>query len=159
MAKWIVSVVDVESPVLVSNVIARIANAAGVKRVASRIEETYNDGLKLAIQSGSVTKTKDFLYSSSNTQIQVRDRSDFDPSDKRTDAIAPEEIDAAIELVIRETFGIAAADLSTAVGKALGFKRTSEDMQSYVRQRLKSIQKGGRVEDKAGLLRIVSETT
>jgi very-short-patch-repair endonuclease len=159
MAKWIVSVVDVESPILVSNVIARIANAAGVKRVASRIEETYNDGLKLAIQSGSVTKTKEFLYSSSNTQIHVRDRADFDPSDKRTDAIAPEEIDAAIELVIRETFGIAAADLSTAVGKALGFKRTSEDMQSYVRQRLKSIQKAGRVEDKAGLLRIVSETT
>jgi hypothetical protein len=62
----------------------------------------------------------------------VRDRSDFPSQFKKIDCIAPEEIRAAIEQSVGDSFGQAAEDIAVSACRLLGFARVSEDMRMAV---------------------------
>ena len=132
LSQWLAKVVTVESPIHWLEATRRIANAAGVQRVGSRIQEAF----KRACRSGSRSKRfvyrEGFLWADESFNLVVRDRSEVPAQFKRLDYIAPEEIKAAIEQSVGESFGLVKDEVATSACRLLGFARVSEDMRIAV---------------------------
>jgi very-short-patch-repair endonuclease len=154
MVRWIASVVEVESPVHSHEVITRIADAAGVKRVGGRIHELFKRSVALAMQSRSIHESNDFLHKTLSDDISIRDRSELPPSSRRFDLISDDELDAAILLIVRETYGIGPDELRTAVARVLGFKRVSADIEHRITMRFQHLTVFGRIVTDGSTIRI-----
>lgn len=57
--------------------------------------------------------------------MRVRDRSDFPQQQKKVELVAPEEICAAIEQTVEQSFGLPAEDVAVAACHLLGFARVT----------------------------------
>ena len=145
LSQWLARVVSVESPIHWLEAARRIANSAGVQRVGSRIQEAF----KRACRSGSRAKRlvyrDGFLWADESFNVVVRDRSEVPAQFKRLDYIAPEEIKAAIEQSVGESFGMVQDDVATSACRMLGFARVSEDMRVAVEQLRDAMIKEGRL--------------
>ena len=64
----------------------------------------------------------------------VRDRSEAPTQLKKIELIAPEEIQAAIEQSVGDSFGLATEDVAISACRLLGFARVSEDMRMAVEE-------------------------
>jgi hypothetical protein len=89
---------------------------------------------------------KGFLWIYDAAPVQVRDRSDFLPQQKKIEYVAPEEICAAIEQSVKESYGMAAEDVAVAACRLLGFARVTEDMRSTVDSQRDRLVERGRLE-------------
>jgi hypothetical protein len=129
LASWVAEVVAVESPVHVDEVARRIAEAAGVKRLGSRMQAALDSACRDAARRGTIRRQGDFLWSPTMQQPVVRDRSNLPAASRKLDLIAPEEVAQAVEAVVAASFGIEADALPAAVGRALGFTRVGDEFQ------------------------------
>jgi very-short-patch-repair endonuclease len=102
LAAWVVDVVKVESPVHVSEVARRITDAAGFKRVGSRIQAAIDAAAMYAVRSGTIRRQGEFLWLSQMQVPPVRDRTHLASSVRRLDLIAPEEIASAARKVVAD---------------------------------------------------------
>jgi hypothetical protein len=129
---WLAQVAEIEGPVHWLEATRRIASAAGVHRVGTRIQDAF----RRACISGSRRKLfiqkDDFLHKVGCTETPVRDRSDFQPQLKKLEYVAPEEIHAAIELSVNESFGLDEGEVANAVCHLLGFSRVTLEMRATV---------------------------
>ena len=132
LSQWLVRVVAVESPIHWLEAARRIANAAGVQRVGSRIQEAFKRACRSGSRSKKFFRREDFLWADESFNFVVRDRSEVPAQFKRLDYIAPEEIMAAIEQSVGESFGLVQDDVATSACRLLGFARVSEDMRIAV---------------------------
>ena len=132
LSSWVIEVVDVESPVHISEVARRIADAAGVMRIGHRIQTAMGDAIKSAIASKRIRRSKDFLWRYGMREPPLRHRTNLSASSKKLDFIAPEEIAIAVQKVVTSSFGINRHDAPTAVGRLLGFKRVTDETRSGI---------------------------
>ena len=123
IALWVKSVVDVESPIHIEELIRRITHAASVVRSGSRIQKAVLDGVEQAERNGTVVRKGDFVWKSGSSQPRVRDRSKLPITSRKIELIAPEEITAAIKIVVGGSMGIFAEDVTSAACTRLGFGR------------------------------------
>jgi very-short-patch-repair endonuclease len=132
LSAWLAEIVEVEGPIHWLEATRRIASAAGVHRVGNRIQDAF----KLACISGSrrnVFIYKDnFLKKGDEADAPIRDRSEFPPQLKKLEYVAPEEIHAAIELAVNESFGLDEGDVANSACRLLGFSRVTEEMRATV---------------------------
>ncbi len=132
LAGVVAQIVATESPVHVREVMRRIVDAVGVKRIGSRIEAALIQGIALAVRLGDgLRQDGDFLVSYPSTVVP-RDRSSLPSSVRRVENVAPIEFEAAVVEVVRRSFGIRVDDLPIAVARLLGISRTSGDIVSAV---------------------------
>lgn len=152
LVEWLAQVVAIESPVHWMEAGRRIADALGIQRLGSRIQ----DALMRASRAGSRAKKfvlkGDFLLSIELTQCLVRDRSEFPSQIKKLEYVSPEEICAAIEHVVLNEFGMPPDDIPVAACRLLGFARVSEEMRSVVSECRDSLLAQGRLEQRAEML-------
>lgn len=145
LSAWLAQVVAVEGPIHWLEATRRVASAAGVQRVGSRIQDAFRHACisgsrkKLFIQKG------EFLWAADGSQPAIRDRSEFPPQWKKLEFVAPEEIHAAIEAAINESFGLREEDIATAACKLLGFARVTEEMRAQVKKQRDWLVKQGRL--------------
>lgn len=66
--------------------------------------------------------------------------------------MAPDEIDAAIELVTGESYGISFDGAAIAACRLLGFARVTDDMQTIAERRRDSLLARGRLEQRGNML-------
>jgi very-short-patch-repair endonuclease len=132
MGAWIEEVVRIESPIHKSEIAHRIAEAAGVQRIGSRIESTIKLALSEAVRAKLIRQRGEFFWSLDMASAVVRDRSDLPNASRKLELVAPEELSEAIMTVVKRSFGISLADIPQAVCRLLGFGRTSEDMGALV---------------------------
>ena len=145
LADLVVRVVATESPVHVREVMRRIADAAGVKRIGSRIDAALSEGISRAVAyRDGVLQDGDFLIYQSSPVVP-RDRSGLPPSARRIDNVAPIEREAAIVEVVRSSFGIRQDDLPSAVARLLGIARTTDDMVIAVTNAMQSALRRGQI--------------
>jgi very-short-patch-repair endonuclease len=145
LADWLVSIVNVESPVHVSEASRRIAAAAGVQRVGSRIQQAIAAACDLAASQRRLHRTGDFLWDLSLKRSIVRDRSGSPVGLRNIDLIAPEEIAGAILAVTESSLGMELDDLPAEVAKLLGFSRTSEETRTAVATEAKRLIDSGKL--------------
>ena len=127
IATAIGSVVEIESPVHVDDVIARVA-AMWDTRAGTRIHARIVDAFALAERQQLVERRGDFLWSP-GSEVVVRSRAGTRIPAER---IAPEEYRAAVELVLRGGRSFARPALANEVRSVLGFVRTSETLDEAI---------------------------
>lgn len=132
LAEWITDVVQIESPVHKEEVFRRITQAAGLSRIGNRIVTALSRGVDSAVRSQVIRRKGAFLWYGNNTDLSVRDRSDFPPQLKKLELISSEEIGAAIKLAVKRACGIQAQNVPVAACNLLGFGRVTDDMRLQV---------------------------
>jgi very-short-patch-repair endonuclease len=146
LANWLQQVVSVEGPIHWLEAARRIADAAGVQRVGNRIQKAFQSACTYGHMNKMFENRKGFLWTYEPGGVQVRDRSDFPPQQKKIELVAPEEICFAIEQAVKESYGIAAEDVAVAACRRLGFARVTEDMRATVEEHRDQLVKVGRLE-------------
>ncbi|MGH8830706.1 MAG: DUF3320 domain-containing protein [Polaromonas sp.] len=140
----IAEVVRIESPVHVSEVIRRVADAGGVKRVGPRIEAAIMAGVSRTSSDGVIVIQGDFLWRPKG-KVELRDRSGLPTTARKIELIAPEEIAVGVRQVVRTAYGIDEVDIPVAVARLLGFARTSEDITATIASSVRQLIKQGRL--------------
>ena len=152
MADWVVSVVEIEGPVHGDEALRRIREAAGVARAGEPIRKAFQAGCALASRQGRIRIDDEFLRLPNKTPGVVRNRADL-PSSRKLELIAPEEIEAALDRVIRPAFGIAPEEAFGLAARLLGFERTTGPMAERFREVSEEAVAQGRFTHEGGLLR------
>lgn len=132
LADWITRVVEVESPVHMSEAFRRIANAVGVRRVASRIQEAMEAGAEVAARDQKVRIEGEFLWRTDMDIPAIRDRSELPAASRKFELIAPEEIAISVQQVVVNSYGIDRIDVPQIVSRVFGFKRATEDIRVVI---------------------------
>jgi very-short-patch-repair endonuclease len=132
LAKFLAEVVAVESPVHWMEASRRVANAAGVSRIGNRIREAFHCACKYGHNTSKFVSRNDFLWEDETLSVTVRDRSDFPGPFKKLEFIAPEEICAAIEKAVSDSYGLERQDIPTSACRLLGFSRTTDDIWAII---------------------------
>jgi very-short-patch-repair endonuclease len=123
MRQLVVDVVGVEGPIHVDEVFRVIAGLFSA-RVTGATKDRLLDAVELAVRSGRVVRSGEFLRSADNQGTPVRWRGGDDAVVSAA-LIPPEEVAAAAVLVAEQSYGVPADDLATAALRAMGFKRIS----------------------------------
>ena len=145
-----------EAPVHVREVMRRITEGCGVKRIGTRIEAALLAGVRNASNTGLLRTRGDFVWLASGEDVQVRDRSLLPTGSRKIEFIAPEEIEAAILGIVDASYGIAAEEVPAAVCRMLGFGRTTDEMTAAIGARVESLTSSRAVVVVDGMLRWVS---
>ena len=142
----IVEVVEIESPVHDDEVIRRITNAAGLRRVGRKIQEKLSYAIDYAVRQGDIERKNGFLWSKNMQNAVVRNRSTLDIQQKKVEYISPDEWAEAVAIVVRHSYGIDRDDVATPTVRLLGFKSASSHARQLVDSTVNSMIMDGRLE-------------
>lgn len=152
LIEWLFRIVEAEGPIHWLEAARRIATGAGIQRIGGRIQDAIERACKIGASKGKFKNHGDFLASANQAQCPIRDRSDLPGQMKRLSLVAPEEIDAATELVTGESYGIGFDQAAVAACRLLGFARVTEEMQTMAERRRDSLLARGRLEQRGEML-------
>ena len=142
----IIEVVAVESPVHEDDVIRRITNAAGLRRVGSRIQEKLSYAIDTVVRLEEIYRKGSFLWSKNMPNAVVRDRSSLDGQQRKLEYVSPEEFAEAVIIVVTHSYGIERDDIATPTVRLLGFKSASSQAKTLVDSVVDSMLKEGKLE-------------
>lgn len=145
LASLVKSVVTVEAPVHESDVTKRLMEAFGVSRAGSRITESVGIAIQHGHRSGLFHYNSGFLYVDKNRPAAVRNRAILEPTERRIELVAPEELDAALLDVVRMGFSIQQDAAISGALDMLGFGRASANITSALNRRVAVLLRGGRI--------------
>jgi very-short-patch-repair endonuclease len=131
---WLAQVVDVESPVFWLEATRRVAAAAGVARIGSRIQEAFEHALHNGSGCGRFQVKDGFLWKKDMEAPPVRDRAGLPQSCKKIEYISPEEIRAAIVQIAQESFGATPSEIAHGACRLFGFGRVTDDVRLVIDQ-------------------------
>ena len=140
---WILQVVQVESPVHLQEVARRIASAAGVKRVGSRIRNRIRTAADEAVREGKIYRLDDFLWRRDHKQVPLRRRDRLPPAMRKIDLISPQELGAALLHAVRASHGIDQTGAINEAARLFGFKRVGPSIRSRFKTVLDGLVEGG----------------
>ncbi len=152
LARWVTDVVETESPVHPDEVLRRLADASGLKRLGSRIQTEVASATDHACQMGMIRQKAEFLWRPDMTVPPLRDRRDLPANARRLELIAPEELTLAVDRVICDSLGIDPEAIPPAVSRLLGFPRTTDEMKDQVESILATMLEAGQVASVGGQL-------
>jgi very-short-patch-repair endonuclease len=127
LANAVAAVVEVESPIHIDDVIARVA-AMWDTRAGTRIQARIVDACTLAQRQHLVERRGDFLWEPGR-DVVVRSRAGTRMTAER---IAPEEYRAAVRTVLETGRGFARPALVNEVRSVLGFARTGAALDDAI---------------------------
>ncbi|MET0370698.1 MAG: DUF3320 domain-containing protein [Sphingobium sp.] len=125
-------VVEVEGPVHLDEIVARIRAAWGLKRAGGRIQTVIEQAVDVSARTGRLARDGDFL-SIPGRQAKVRDRSAvISTTLRRCEALPPAELERAVLDIVRTHFGATDDQIALAVSRAIGFKSTSSQLRTLI---------------------------
>jgi len=130
LAEAVISVVAVEAPIHVDEIIRRIRVLWGLKRSGQRIQDAIMKAIAVAIKAGAIELHDEFLWQANNKNVQVRCRLGDPPA--KINLICDEEIAEAIKLVLKLQYATAARDLIMQASRLLGFLATSAEISNKI---------------------------
>ncbi len=145
LAELIKAIVDIEAPVHETEVTKRLMESFGVSRAGSRISENVDAAIKHGHRNKLFHYAAGFVYTDKACAAKARNRSAFEPSERKIELIAKEELDAAILDVVRMGFSISPDAAVSGALDMLGFGRASANIASTMNARIKSLLKAGRL--------------
>ncbi|WP_152051540.1 DUF3320 domain-containing protein [Tautonia marina] len=159
LAAWVAEVVRVEGPVHEADVVRRLADAIGLKRLAGKPKEAIEQAASAPFRDGGAIRRRGaFLWPADLDRPQPRDRSSLPTASRRLEYVAPEEVAAAAERVVADAIRVAPDDLPAAVCRLLGFPRTTDEMRNRVASVVASLIDSGRLIRHGNRLVIATES-
>lgn len=132
VSDYLLSILKEEGVIHIKDAIKRITDALGIGRIGNRILEHIILGAKYGHQNNLFFYSNEFLYQDANKTVEVRDRSDLDPSFKKIENVAPEEIQKALVDTISIAFSLAEAEAISETLSLMGFNRSTEKARAIV---------------------------
>ncbi|PSR56801.1 DUF3320 domain-containing protein [Adhaeribacter arboris] len=132
LADWVWQVVQVESPVHITEVTRRIAEAVNLTKVGPRVKTAIERAIDYGIQQGVMRREKDFLWLPNMAQPPLRDRSQLPASVRDIDLISPAEIKLFIQKTVTESYGLTSDEVAPATAKLMGFSRVTDDIREQI---------------------------
>ena len=121
IAQSIKNIVDIEGPIHIKEVTARIKDSCNIKRAGSNLKKTVKLAVDEAESSGDIIRIGDFLYDASNNNVVIRKR-----NKPNIDLISDEEIAKSIELVLIHKQNVSTKQIAKEASRNFGFKSTSK---------------------------------
>ena len=143
LAELIKAIVDIEAPVHEAEVTKRLMESFGVSRTGSRISENVGAAIKHGHRNKLFHYAGGFVYADKTCAAKARNRSAFEPSERKIELIAKEELDAAILEVVKMGFSISPDAAVSGALDMLGFGRASANIVSTMNARIKSLLRAG----------------
>ncbi len=141
LAKAVVQVVKVESPVHIDEAILRIRRLWGLGRAGARIRDAVKEAIFSAQQSRQIYQKNEFLWATDEREIEGRQR-----KSPKIAWICDEEIAEAMKRVIRTQGAIPADALITESTRFLGYKATGATVVKRLRLLLDKLVESGEFE-------------
>jgi superfamily I DNA and/or RNA helicase/very-short-patch-repair endonuclease len=132
MKSLIGNVVSIEGPVHREEIFRRIATAADIQRIGSRIRSFMERTCARVVAEESIIEKDGFLSMPDSPINSIRNRSRLPNSSKKFAYISDEEIMFAMHKVILDSFGIEEAPLVKAISQMFGINRVSDQIQDRV---------------------------
>ena len=130
LMNWVLQVVEIESPVHLKEVARRIANAAGLKRIGSRICDRIRAVADQAVSNGKISRSGNFMWRGDHDQVPLRRRDKLPVGMRKIQLISPEEIGAALFHAVQVSHGIDEDGVITEAVRIFGFRRAGPDIRS-----------------------------
>ncbi len=159
LAAQVLQVVQTEGPVPRSEVVRRLAEGAGVKRMGSRIGEAFEKAIHEAVTHHGVESRGDFLWPTGVTEAPLRDRSELPAAARKVEFVSPEEWARAVAILIACSLGATPDELAPAVAKVLGSPRATEALTAAVHAAIRSLLEQGVIQQQGETLMATSART
>ena len=105
LAEQLAHVVEVEGPVHADGSrAAHFLNAAGIQRFGARIQQAFDEAVRLGVGRGLFLQRGEFLWNPQMQQPrQCVDRCELPAASRKVEFVAPEEIRRATLMVVEES--------------------------------------------------------
>jgi DNA polymerase III delta prime subunit/very-short-patch-repair endonuclease len=137
-------VVTAESPIHMMEAMRRLWLAAGYKVVTAN-EGIAGQMVESLTANGRIRRRGDFLWSVMMTRPLVRNRAHLPTPSRKFELIAPEEVEEAVLLVVRDAVCVGREEIPLAVGRLFGFRQVSERAETAVQAAVERLVRWGRV--------------
>ncbi|WP_168120653.1 DUF3320 domain-containing protein [Paenibacillus sp. HB172176] len=134
LASWVSQVVEIESPVHEIEVMRRICEALGIRRLTSRIHDAFEQSFALL---PDIERRGAFLWLRSMETPPIRDRSEL--KNKKLEHVSPEELQEGLLKIVRDSFGISSDKIYTAVSNLVGFARAGDEFKQSLDEIIKRL--------------------
>lgn len=131
MSSYVEQIVEVEGPIHIEEITARIRSLWGLGRAGSRIRAAVHKAAQRAVRSGAIAGGP--FYMRPDQVVTVRDRSDvISTTLRRPDMLPPTEIEQAMLDLVTANFGASRDDLIQSTARAFGFAATSSQLRTML---------------------------
>jgi hypothetical protein len=145
LARAIAKVVEVESPVHISEVVRRVSQLLGAPEPCPNDRETVANGISWSVRSRRVRSEGDFIWVVGMTKPPIRNRQGLPNESRRIEWVAPEEAALMLELVIESSLGIGRDEAIRETAEKLGFPDLEQNELNYLERVLDDLLANGRV--------------
>lgn len=132
LSEIIEQIVEVESPVHVSEVITRLRTAWGLQRAGARIEAVVNRAVNLVCNKGDILQDGQFLIHQ-KSKIVLRNRQNVQSLGlRKSEMLPPQEIAVGVSQVVKNNLGATEEEIVMSISRSLGFKATSGTLRKVI---------------------------
>lgn len=143
-----VELVQHEGPVHSDYVMRRLAEAFGVGKIGNRIHTHLTNVFKYGEATGVLFKYDDFLWTvPASLNVPLRSRENVPLLYRKVEWIAPQEIQAAILILLKQNQAAERMELLQMVMKLLGFQRLTSTAHAILAPTLDELIRRGQVVD------------
>jgi len=132
-----------EGPLPVDTAVQKLATAASLGSVRSRIREIFNDDIEELIMQDKIERRHDFLYVS-RAPIPARIPRPGD-TPRPVDLISLEEIGEVALAVLKAGFGMRREELVIETGRVLGYRSTGVNIRDRINEALSALELDDRI--------------
>jgi very-short-patch-repair endonuclease len=147
----VIRVVNYEGPVHHDVVVVRVARMYHLQRIGTAIEQVIGRQISKAAKERTIRKRGEFLWLDGVKTIMPR-RCAPGSQLRRVEHVAPEEIEAAVLLVVRMSGGISSEELIPEIARVLGYGRTGSKIDSEARKAVVRLRQAGGLIERGGFL-------
>ncbi len=159
VANALVEIARTEGPIHRDELTARLVEQGGFRKLTDELHISLVEGELYAIKNRSLLVRGDFLYfPHSQNAIFPRSRENLKGSLGRFERIAPEEVKAAVYLVVKHSHGIQEGEIVEQVSRLFGYATIPFGAEVVTKHELDNLGKGGVVIERNGRLHAVPKT-
>ncbi|MCM2504274.1 DUF3320 domain-containing protein [Aureimonas altamirensis] len=152
MADLVTQVVQVESPVHVDEVVARIRDAFKLQRAGARIQAAVEQGIARAVAHLGIVRQGAFL-ALADAEATVRNRRDaLSLGLRKPESLPPAELQVGVMRIVTDNFGATDDEVAGTLSRQLGFKATSAQLRSVINAAIKALLGEGRLQRRDQML-------
>ncbi|MBQ4846001.1 DUF3320 domain-containing protein [Pseudoalteromonas sp. MMG005] len=126
--------VNGESPILPSLLIARLASAAGLARAGSRVKRQVEIAIDEAKAAQHIVVRKGVIFTADNQSVSLRSWEFLPDNYRKLDNICDAELVNAVLLTVRDAYTIEEQDAIAGALSLLGFKRVTAPARERVKR-------------------------
>jgi very-short-patch-repair endonuclease len=142
LCRLLVQLVDAEGPLHLETAVRRVRQAWKADRAGDRIRKAVEEAAVDCAGKRQMRRQGEFLYAASEREVPVRVP---DPKSRETERaiehIAPEEVQAAMRLLIRQGGNLGEEALLAQTARVFGFGKLGDNLRERLQECLEGLQK------------------